>query len=133
MLLSNHGEKGTWGEPGHGDSFGEGAEEIRHHPLAGSIAQCRPELGLVLSSPLLSRGFTACGREGSSINSAEQERSALKTQTEWKDLLARPGPAPCSQAPTAFLQPQPGHQPKPLRHQGLLLSKQRQFLMESLH
>lgn len=117
----------AWGEPGHGDNFGEGDEEIWHHPLAGSIALCRTDLGLVLSSPLLSRGFTACGREGSSINSAEQERSPLKTQTEWKDGLAWLGPAPCSQASTAFLQPQPGLQPKPLRHQGCYFQSKGSF------
>lgn len=66
---------------------------------AGSIAPCITDLGLVLSSPLLSRGFTACGRESSNINSAGRERSPLKTQTERKDGLAWLGPAPLQPSP----------------------------------
>lgn len=94
---------------------------------AGSIALGTADLGLLLSFPLLSGGFTACGREGGNINRAERERSPLKTQTERKDGLAWLGPAPCSQALMAILQPQLGHQPEALQRWGCCFERKDSF------
>lgn len=103
------------------------AEASLFRAAAGSISPCITDLGLVLSSPLLSRGFTACGREGSNINSAGQERSPLKTWTEWKDSLAWLGPAPCSQALTAFFSPSRDTSLKPCSTRGFCFQKKGSF------